>query len=182
QQQSSNGPGGPGGPGGSSEKDKKIKPYDKVVTKEAVSDSGLFIVHRIDERVLFEIPNTELGKELLLVTRVSRTPRVGYGGEESNTDVVRWDRKYDRILLRTVSHVNVAADTLPIARAVKAANFEEVIKSFPVQALGKDSASVVIDVTDLFTTDVGILAPNRDIRRDVKTTMLDKERSFVEYV
>lgn len=182
QQQSSNGPGGPGGPAGGPDKDKKIKPYDKVVTKEAVSDSGLFIVHRIDERVLFEIPNVELGNELLLVTRVSRTPRVGYGGEESNTDVVRWDRKYDRILLRTVSHVNVAADTLPIARAVKAANFEEVIRSFPIQAFGKDSASVVIDVTDLFTTDVGILAPNRNIRREVKTTMLDKERSYVDYV
>ena len=29
-------------------KEKKIKPYDKVITKEAVSDSGLFIVHRLD--------------------------------------------------------------------------------------------------------------------------------------
>ena len=30
-----------------SDKDKKIKAYDKVITKEAVSDSGMFVVHRI---------------------------------------------------------------------------------------------------------------------------------------
>ena len=99
----------------SSEKDKKIKPYDKVVTKEAVSDSGMFIVHRVDDKYYYEIPNAKLGKEILLVSRIAKTPQVGYGGEENNTEVIRWERKYDKILLRTVSYVNVASDSSPIA-------------------------------------------------------------------
>ncbi|MBU3700247.1 MAG: zinc-dependent metalloprotease, partial [Candidatus Kapabacteria bacterium] len=164
-----------------SEKDKKIKPYDKVITKEAVSDSGLFIVHRIDEKVFYEIPTTRLGKELLLVSRIAKTPQVGYGGEENNTEVIRWERKYDKILLRTISYVNVAADSAPISRAVKASNFEEIIRAFPIQAYNKDTSAVIIDVTDMFTSDVGILTPGRGVRQEYKMGGVDKERSYIEY-
>jgi len=161
---------------------KSIKPYAEVITKEAVTDSGLFNVHRLDDKFFYEIPTPLLGQELLLVTRIAKTPQIGYGGEESDVNVVRWERKYDRILLRTVSYVNVAADTLAISRAVRASNFEEVIRAFPIAAFNKDTTSVVIDVTELFTTDVGILTPGKGIRQGAKITMLDKDRSFVEYV
>ena len=165
-----------------SEKDKKIKPYEKVVTKEAVSDSGLFIVHRVDEKYYYEIPNARLGKEILLVSRIAKTPQVGYGGEENNTEVIRWERKYDKILLRTVSYVNVASDSSPISRAVKAANFEEIIRAFPIQAYNKDTSAVVIEVTDMFTSDVGILTPGRSVRQEYKMGGVDKDRSYIEYV
>lgn len=161
---------------------KTMKPYDQVVTKEAVSDTGLVTVHRIDDRFLFELPDSVMRREFLLVSRIARTPQIGYGGEENTTQVVRWERKYDRILLRTVSYENVAADSLPISRAVKAANFDEVIRAFPIMAVNKDSSTVVIDVTELFTTDVGILTPGRDVRQEYKISMLDKDRSYVEYV
>ena len=158
-----------------------IKPYGKVITKEAVSDTGVFTVHQIKDKFFYEIPNDQLGKEFLMVTRTAKTPQVGYGGEKSNTVVVRWERKYDKILLRAVSYVNVAEDSLPIARAVKAANFEEVIEAFPIKAYNKDTSNVVIDVTGLFTSDVGILTPNQGVRKQYKITRLDKNRSFIEY-
>jgi hypothetical protein len=41
--------------------------YDKVITKEAVSDEGLFTVHRVDKKYYFEIPNNLLDKDMLLV-------------------------------------------------------------------------------------------------------------------
>jgi len=163
-------------------KEKKIKPYDKVITKEAVSDSGLFIVHRLDGKFFYEIPVAKLNKEMLLVSRISRTPSVGYGGEENNTEVIRWEQKYEKILLRTVSYVNVAADSSPIARAVRAANFEEVIRAFPIQAFTKDSSAIVIDVTDMFLSDVGILTPNRSVRTQYKMSGLDRDRSFIDYI
>ncbi|MGA0046315.1 MAG: DUF5118 domain-containing protein, partial [Candidatus Kapaibacteriota bacterium] len=88
-----------------------IKPYDKVITKGAVSDTGLVIVHQIDDSFFFEMHPDLFGRELLLVTRQAKTPAVGYGGEEVNTTVVRWERRYDKILLRAVSYVNVADDS-----------------------------------------------------------------------
>ena len=165
----------------SSSKAGKMKPYAKVITKEAVSDSGLFIVHRIAEKVFYEIPTPLLGKEFLLVSRISKTPQVGYGGEENNTAVIRWERKYDKVLLRTVSYENVASDSSAIHRAVQAANFEEILEAFPIQALNSDSSSVVIDVTGLFVGDVGILTPSQSIRKQYKMSRLDKDRSYVEY-
>ena len=33
------------------------KPYAKVITKDAESESGLFSVHRVDEKYYFELPN-----------------------------------------------------------------------------------------------------------------------------
>jgi hypothetical protein len=158
-----------------------IKPYKEVITAKAQSDEGLFTVHRIEEKLYYEIPNAMLGKEMLLVTRQAKTPGVGYGGESVNEEVVRWERKFDRILLRAVSYINVASDSLPIYKAVKNANFEEVIASFPIQALAKDSNGVVIEVTSLFTTDVGILTPAQNVRDQYRITALDASRSYIEY-
>lgn len=160
---------------------KQIRPYTEVITSEAKSDSGLFTVHRIDEKLFFEIPKKHLGKQMLLVSRIAKTPQIGYGGEESNTEVVRWERKFDRILLRAESFINIAADTLPIARAVKASNFEEIIASLPIQAMSKDSANVVVEVTSLFSTDVGILAPKKELRDQYRITSLSSERSFIDF-
>ncbi|MBX7154641.1 MAG: zinc-dependent metalloprotease [Bacteriodetes bacterium] len=164
------------------DKEKKIKPFTEVIPTGTKADSGLFTVYRVEEKVMYEIPVKEFGKEYLLVTRIAKTPQVGYGGEASNTEVVRWERKFDKILLRAVTYANVAADSLPIARAVHAANFEEILAAFPIQAFGKDSASVVIDVTQLFTTDIGILTPQKSLRDQYRMTMLSSDRSYVEYV
>src|SRR6185503_21313651 len=40
-----------------------IRPYDRVITKDAKSDEGLFTVHRIGDRLYYEIPTAQLGKE-----------------------------------------------------------------------------------------------------------------------
>src|SRR6187399_688360 len=56
------------------------RPYNRVITAEAVSRAGLFKTHRVGARWYFEIPQKELNRELLLVTRASRVPvNMGYG-------------------------------------------------------------------------------------------------------
>ncbi len=50
-----------------------IKPYNKVVTKEHTSDDGLFKVHTKDDSYLFEIPDSLLQREMLMVTRIAKT-------------------------------------------------------------------------------------------------------------
>jgi hypothetical protein len=157
-----------------------FKPYKDVITAAAKSDDGLFTVHRIDEKLYYEIPKNLLGREMLLVSRYAKTPQIGYGGEQANSQVVRWERKFNRILLRAVSFVNVADESQPIYRAVKDANFEEVIASFPVLTFGKDS-TLVIETTSLFSTDVGILTPARQFRDAFKITALDPTRSYIDF-
>ncbi len=158
-----------------------IKPWADVIPTDCKADSGVFQVFRYDDKLFFEIPLSKLKREFLLVNRISKTPQIGYGGEESNELVVRWERKNDKILLRTESYVNVAADTLPIARAVHAANFAEVIAAFPIQCYSRDSAAVVIEVTSLYTTDVGIMSLGKGLRDQYKISSLSTDRSFIDY-
>jgi hypothetical protein len=163
-------------PGGSQN---GIKPYSEVITEAARSDSGLFVVHWVEDELFFEIPNTMLDRELLLVSRVAQTATaVGFGGQKSNTQTVRWQRHNNDVLLRIVSYVNVADDSLPIRAAVEQANFEPIIRSFDIAAFNEDSTAVVIEVTDLYGTDVPVLGLQRGRRTQYGVRRLDPSRSF----
>jgi len=41
----------------------KIQPYSKVITKEAITDKGLFNVHVVEDKHLYEIPDTLFNRE-----------------------------------------------------------------------------------------------------------------------
>ena len=74
---------------------KKVpKPYKKVIDSTAVTQKGLIDVHKIDNKYLFEIPDSILGSEIMTITRYSKTPAGGgiFGGEEINRQVVRWEK------------------------------------------------------------------------------------------
>jgi hypothetical protein len=156
----------------------EIKPYDRVITKDAKSDVGVFTVHNVKEKFYYEIPKAELGKEFLWVSQIAKTTLgVGYGGQAAGNHVVRWERHNNRVLLRSVSYEVVADPSLPISRAVQAANNETIIMAFNVEAVGKND-SVVIDVTRLFTTEVSELSA----RTRLRARGFDASRSFIERV
>jgi hypothetical protein len=159
-----------------------MRPYAEVITSDAVTDSGLFHVHRVDDDLFFEIPEAMLDRELLLVSRVARTPtNLGYGGQKTNTQVVRWVRQGDRVLLRVVSYENVAADTLPVYEAVRNSNLEPILASFDIEAMSTDSGAVVIDVTPLYETDIPALGLYGGRREAVNVRRLDGDRSYIAW-
>lgn len=155
------------------------KPYRTVITREAQTSPGLFAVHTVGEKVYYELPDSLLGREMLLVSRISRTANnIGYGGEQANSQVVSWERHGDRVLLRTISYQNVASDSLPIAEAVSNSNFAPIIRAFPIETFGADSAAV-IEVSPLFARDVPGLGLQQRRREQYKVRRLDDSRSFV---
>ena len=160
-----------------------IKPYSKVVTKEHTSDDGLFKVHTKDDSYLFEIPDSLLQREMLMVTRIAKTAGgIGFGGAKANTQVLRWEKKKKHILLRIVSH-NVVADTiLPVHEAVENSNLEPILFSFPIKAFSKDSTATVIDATSLFSKDVKPLGFPKSRRKRYQITRMDKDRSYINSV
>jgi hypothetical protein len=152
------------------------RPYDRVITKEAKSDPGVFTVHTIKEKVYYEIPKSELDKEFLWVSQIARTTLgVGYGGQAAGNRVVRWERKNNRILLRSVAYDVVADPRLPVSRAVQASNNDTIIMAFNIEAFGKDE-SAVIDVSRLFTTEVTEFSG----RTRLRARGFDPTRSFIE--
>ncbi|WP_299156509.1 zinc-dependent metalloprotease [uncultured Christiangramia sp.] len=169
-----------------SKKDKDgMKPYAKVITKDAKSDEGLFTVHKVDEKYFYEIPDSLFNREMLTVTRIAKTASgIGFGGGKQNTQVHRWQKKGNKVLLRVVSYDIYAADSLPVHEAVVNSNFEPIVESFDIKTVGKDSISksTVIDVTDLYTKDVQALGLPDRTRKQYKVSRLDDNRSYIDTI
>ena len=160
-----------------------IKPYNKIVTKDYKTDKGLFNVHRKDDNYLFEIPDSLLKREMLMVTRIAKTASgIGFGGGKTNTQVLRWEKKNKQILLRIVSHDVVADSILPVHEAVINSNLEPILFSFPIKAISVDSTSTVIDATDLFSKDIKPLGFPGFYRKSYEASKMDKTRSYIERV
>ena len=160
-----------------------IKPYEKVVTKDHKTDEGLFKVHKKDDSYLFEIPDSLLQREMLMVTRIAKTASgIGFGGAKANTQVLRWEKKNKHILLRIVSYSVVADTILPVHEAVVNSNLEPILFSFPIKAFSKDSTAAVIDATALFSTDVKPLGFPANRRKRYQITRMDKDRSYIDGV
>lgn len=160
-----------------------IQPYDKVITKEAKTDDGLFKVHKIDDSFFYEIPDSLFEREMLMVTRIAKTASgLGFGGGKQNEQVLRWQKKDKKVLLRVVSHNVVAADSLPIHEAVVNSNFEPVLFTFPIKAISKDSLHTVIDVTDLFSKDIKPLGLPEWSRKNYKVSRIENDLSYIESI
>ena len=160
-----------------------LKPYSKVVTKEHKTDDGLFKVHKKDDAYLFEIPDSLLKREMLMVTRIAKTSSgIGFGGSKTNTQVLRWEKRNKQILLRIVSHDIVADTILPVHEAVMNSNLEPILFSFPIKAISKDSTATVIDATELFSTDIKPLGFPGFYRKNYQATRMDKTRSYIDRI
>ncbi|MFN0729721.1 zinc-dependent metalloprotease [Polaribacter gochangensis] len=160
-----------------------IQPYASVVTKDVKTDAGLFSVHKKDEAYLFEIPDSLLGRDMLMVTRIAKTANgLGFGGGKTNTQMLRWERKDKKILLRVISQNVVADKNLPVHEAVANSNFAPILYAFPILAINKDNGATVIDATTLFTTDVAAIGLPSFYRKRLKVSRLDAKRSFIDRI
>ncbi|WP_245660207.1 zinc-dependent metalloprotease [Roseivirga spongicola] len=165
------------------EKKGGIQPFSKVITKDAETDEGLFNVHKLDDKYYFEISDSLLNRDMLMVTRIAKTASgIGFGGGKTNTQMLRWQKEGDKILLRIISTQVTAADSLPIAEAVENSNFAPILASFPIKAIAKDSAGSVIDATSLMSSDNKTMGLPGYYRSAYRVTRLDNDRSYITRV
>ncbi|MBT9588398.1 zinc-dependent metalloprotease [bacterium] len=155
----------------------KPKPYDQVITSAAKSSPGLFTVHRIGDKLYYEIPKNQLDKDLLLVVTVAKG-KLGTGdggGESVDERVVRWHRRDNKVLLLDVDYSMWADPKLPIAKAVAAANNPTILQSFNVETVGANEAPVV-EVSKLYVNEIIEFSP----KKMLGAKAFDKDRSFLE--
>ena len=180
--------GAPARTGSTTSRDATPKPFADVISDSTATDDGLLTVYRSEGglRLMVAVPDSVLGREMLLVSRVSRTAEgVGYGGEEVNERAVRWERPLgpdgrpgNYVLLRAMRYASVAADSLPIYRAVQDAQFAPLLARLPVAAVRGDGAAVV-DLTDLVAGDTPAFGLPPEMREQYKVRKLDAARSYV---
>lgn len=167
------------------------KPYKEVVDSTAITQKGLMTVHKMDDKYLFEIPDSLLEREIMTITRYSKTPAGGsiFGGEEVNRQVVRWEKGIsNNILLRSITNVIMSPDSSkPMAQAVKNSSADPIIGNFEIKAIKKDSAgkkalAYVIDVTSTFDSDLQTFSLGSIDKQMLNIVAFQKDRSYIQKI
>ena len=170
-----------------------LRPYSEIIPSRAQTDEGLFKVHKVDSRYYWEIPDSLLGRDMLLVSRISKgmadlpihAKGFGFAGDQFGEGVIRFEKgPENRIFIRQVSFLERSDDSTVngLYHAVSKSNIQPIIASFPVRALSKDTAGSVIDITDLINGDNEILFFNGNDKKSLSFGKLEADRSYVESV
>lgn len=165
-----------------------IKPYSEVITNKAKSKKGLFNTHKVDDKWYFEIPDSVLNREMLVVTRLAKVPagvKVGnqqYGGEQLNEQVWQWERRGKQVFIRVPSYSIKADKGTDMYESVKNSNLSSILASFDIKAYNKDTTGIVIDVTDFYNGDVMAIGATDALRKAYKTTAFDATRSYLDTI
>jgi len=97
------------------------KKYADLITDKAVTRPGLFTVHKIDEKWYFDIPDSVLNREIMVVTRFSKVAGGAqvYGGELANSQTIIWEKgPTNNIFLRVVTTISQADSTNDIYKGM----------------------------------------------------------------
>jgi hypothetical protein len=164
------------------EKKSPYKKYEDVITKEAVTQMGLFKVHRIEDRIFYEIPDALIGREFLWQTEVSElaADRGGFPGMPAGTRVIRFGRRNTKLFMRGVDHSVRTRDVGAIREGVQATTVEPILLSMDVQTEGEwdGKKTAVVDVTSLFTSD----PQDFSVRGMLGGAGVDNSRSYIDRV
>ncbi|MBX3239707.1 MAG: zinc-dependent metalloprotease [Chitinophagaceae bacterium] len=166
------------------------KPYKEVITSKAISDSGLFIVHKIEDKYFFEIPDSLLGRDILVVNRISRAATgmrsffVGYAGDQIGSGVIRFDRgPNDKLFLKKVSYDEISKDSSqPMFQAVANSNILPIVASFDIKVNPTDSTGTVIDMTSYIASDNDVLHFSGNAKRTFQVGSFQSDKSYIQSV
>lgn len=160
------------------------KPYKEVITDKAITHSGLFMVHKVEDKWYFEVADSMMDREFMAITRFGKTGGGGtYGGELANQQTLEWEKgPSNTLFLRVVTLVSAADSTNKIYTAVRNSTMHPIAVAFEIKAFGKDSASVVIDVTDFFRGDNIPVGIPQAVKGRMRLGGIAMDRSYIEQI
>lgn len=151
-------------PGASAAASTQPKAYSAVITDKAVTQRGMFTIHKIDDKYFFEIPDSLLGRDILVITRISKASAdlraaQTYSGDQINSNVIRFEKgPNNRVFLRKVSYRVYSPDsTSSMYQNVQRNNIQAIAASFNIAAFTNAKDASVIDVTTYINSDNEIL-------------------------
>ena len=163
----------------------KTAPYERFITKEAISKEGLFDVHQVGDKHYFEIPEKLLNREILVVTRFIRTPSGAgnYGGEKISENTIIFEKgPSNNLFLRISTLVSAADEDDAISKAVNNSNITPILETFEIKAENEDKASFLIDVTGFVNSENPLLALSSIQKSAYKLSTLEKDKSYIKEI
>lgn len=166
------------------------KPYKDVITSKAVSDDGMLTVHKVEEKYFFEIPDSLMGRDILIVNRLSKAAAgmrnffFGYAGDKIGDNVIRFEKGPNKnVFIRLISYDEMAGDsTSSMYKAVANSNIQAIAQAFDIAAYSPDSAGVVVDVTSFLNSDNTLLNFAGNAKRTFRVGSQQNDKSYISGV
>lgn len=167
--------------------EKKLSDYAKLIKKGGSRQQGLFTVRHIEDKWYFEVPEKQLGKMFIAVTRFTSVP-AGFPkniGEEVNENVVYFE-KHDakHLWLRNYVKNVFGGEEDDITPAVDKASIDPVIASFNIiqQADSDKADGLLIDVTPFLMMDNQVTSFDNSDRKYLKVGGLLHDLSAIDTI
>ena len=149
-----------------SKKDKKTKketPYQRLFKdKKCKTVKGVITIHKMDDKVYFEIPLQVLGREMLLGSTITEITSNLFGsvGEKpfDPLHVVFVKDDSATVSLREVNSIQTTS-TERYKKLMSEGSMPATMESFEVKAYTPDSSAVIIDMTRFLLSDKGEFSP-----------------------
>ncbi|HWA33366.1 MAG TPA: zinc-dependent metalloprotease [Cyclobacteriaceae bacterium] len=148
--------------------------FNNIIKPDAITRKGLFTVHKMDDSYYFEIADSLLGRDLLVVSRIAQGAAgihkeySGYAGDQIGNTVIRFEKgPSHKLFLRRISYEENAGDTTnAMYGAVVRSNLQPLVAAFGISAYnGKAS---LIDVTDYLNSDGDVFFFSNASRKAMK--------------
>lgn len=131
--------------------------YHKLTGRDTLALQGLMNVIKKDDQYYLEIPKQLLGRQFLVSNKLLQVPAelneagVNKGiNYENKTVVLEWERQLGRLNIREQRPTPEVMEGQAMALSVRDNYINPLIASLKVEGVSRDSASVVVKVTDLF--------------------------------
>ncbi|KAA2243610.1 zinc-dependent metalloprotease [Chitinophaga agrisoli] len=169
------------------------KPYKDIIPATAITSKGFFKVHKVDEKYFFEIPDSMLERDILVVARIAKAPAelrlpggaLSFAGDEIGECVIRFQKvPGNKLFLQKLSFKERSADSTEngLYRALTNSNIQPVQAAFPIKALNDSSKSSVIEMTDYINGDNSIFFFDAALKALMTLSMQAPDRSYIEGV
>lgn len=165
---------------------RKLKPYRDIITAKAVTQNGLIKVHQVEQRWFFELADSLLNKDILIVNRISKAPAGeigGYAGDWIGENVIQFAKgPNDKIFLKRISFTDRSHDSSEngMIRSILNSSLQPIVATFDIKSISPESKASVIDVTDFINTDNDVLYFNPNIKTNIlKLGGLQADKSYI---
>ena len=169
--------------------EKEKTPYDKLFLSDHSKAEGFITVHKVKEKIYFELPLSLLRREMLLgstVTEISDNKNAIIGSKPTEPIHFRFHKLNNKVCLSVIQTDNVSNDKDErLKAAIEMSNIDAILQAFDIAAYNNDSTAIVFEVTEFFVGDNKLMPPFDKFSVNTsggrkRTTSFQSNRSFID--
>lgn len=162
--------------------------YNSIIKNNAITRKGLFWVHKVQDSYYFEVPDSILGRDLLVVSRIAqgaagvRPGYSGYAGDQIGHTIIRFEKgPANKLFLRRITYEENPGDTTnSMYHAVVRSNLQPLVAAFGISAFNPNDKATLIEVTDYVNGDNDILFFNTAARQAMKVGSIQSNMCYIK--